>query len=239
MSAAPTRRGALKSTAAALFAGAAISPALAIAALPNPDAELIALCDHLVSLETETCLLSEHDVHAPDFGPNNGRYERLSDKKEPLMDLIPGCKSPTTQAGRAALARLALTWFSRDHAGNITCSDFLEELTVKLAAGAAGDFVWPPRPGSCSTAHWAAPTSSREIAEHEATHQAWLAEIDAKSQADKLADAAEHRRREMPSLMTEDELRGQIRYSLEFRARADQMVAEASVEMARRGLEVA
>jgi hypothetical protein len=44
MSAAPTRRGALKSTAAALFAGAAISPALARVTLPSPDAELIAAC---------------------------------------------------------------------------------------------------------------------------------------------------------------------------------------------------
>jgi hypothetical protein len=44
MSTAPTRRGALRSTAAALFAGVAISPTLSIARPPSQDAELIAAC---------------------------------------------------------------------------------------------------------------------------------------------------------------------------------------------------
>jgi hypothetical protein len=44
MSAALTRRGSLKSTAAALFAGVAISPTLPPAKPPSPDVELIAAC---------------------------------------------------------------------------------------------------------------------------------------------------------------------------------------------------
>jgi hypothetical protein len=233
----PTRRSALGFSAAALFAGLA-TPVLANTK-HNPDAELIDICDQLVSLETETCLLSEHDVHAPDFGPNNVRYESLSDEKEPLMDLIPGCKPPTTPAGHAALGRLALTWFSRDHNGNITPSDFLEELTVKLVMGAAGDFVWPPRTGSCSTAHWAPPTSFREVAEHQAEREAWMAEIKAESQAKKLAEVAERLRRDSPTLLADDELRAQVGTSRRWLANTNAYNDELSAEMAKRGLEVA
>jgi hypothetical protein len=239
MSTTPTRRGALKSTAAALFAGAAISPTLASAALPNPDAELIALCDRFVSLQTEWHLLMEHDKWVSDFGPNNARYEHLDDEKSRLSEMIEEHQSPTTPAGCAALARAALTSVTLDHEGNIRCDTNFEELLVRVAQGVAIGFVWPPRPGSCSTAHWSPPASPKELAEHQAARRAHMAQIDAEIQADKLADAAERQRRGTPSLMTEDELRGQMRYSLGFRARADQMVTEASVELARRGLEVA
>jgi hypothetical protein len=130
-------------------------------------------------------------------------------------------ESPTTPDGCAAMARAALTSVALDHEGNFECDTNFEELLVRVAKGVAVGFVWPPRPGSCSTAHWSPPASPKEIAEHQAARRAHWAQIDARIQADKLSEAAERRRRETPSLMTEDELRGQMRYSLEFRARAD------------------
>jgi hypothetical protein len=239
MSAAPTRRGALKSTAAALFAGAAISPALASAALPNPDAELIALCDRFVSLQTEWHLLMEHDEWVSDFGPNNARYEHLDDEKSRLSEMIENHESPTTPAGCAALARAALTSVTLDHEGNIRCDTGFEELLVRVAQGVAVGFVWPPRPGGCSTAHWSAPASPKEIAEHQAARRAHMAQIDAEIQAKKLAEAAERRRINTPSLMTNDELRGQVGSSRWLMASANAVNAGLSAEMARRGLEVA
>jgi hypothetical protein len=227
--AAPSRRNALRLSAAALVAGFT-TPALAIAAAP--DAELVTLCDQLVGIKTELRLLAEHDEHAPDFGPNHARYQQFADAQRRLTVLISECQSPTDAAGIAAIARAAMTWTERDQNGIAMCDDFGEEMMLKLAEGAAAGFVWPPRRGSCSTAHWGPPTSPQEIAEHRAAHRARDAQIDAEIQAKKLAEATERRRRDTPSLM----LRGQLKYSLEFRARADVMATEASVELARRGL---
>ena len=100
-------------------------------------------------------------------------------------------------------------------------------------------FVWPPRPGDCSTARWAPPTSAREVAEHRAAYEAEMAQIDAKIQAKKLAEEAERHRRDTPSLMTDEELRGQMRASRRFMASINKINAELSAEMARRGLEAA
>jgi hypothetical protein len=63
------------------------------------------------------------------------------------------------------------------------CNDFGEEMMLKLAEGASAGFLWPPRPGSCSTAHWAPPTSAKEIAEYAAAHDAQMAAAVAKYQA--------------------------------------------------------
>jgi hypothetical protein len=202
----------------------------------NPDAELIALCDQFLSIETEMFLLMDHDEQAPDFGPNHARYEELGNEKDRLIEMIEEFQSPTTPAGCAAVARAALTWVTLSIEGEFLCDSSYEELMVKMAKGVAADFVWPPRPGSCSTAHWAPPTSSKEIAEHEAASAAWRAQIDARIQAEKQAAAAEQHRVETPSLMTEGELRGQLKISLIFGAKADQMANEASIELARRGL---
>lgn len=232
----PTRRTAMRFSAAAIIAGLT-TPVLA--AVANPDADLIALCDQWVSIETERCLLCQHDEYAPDFGPNNVRYERLGNDMERVIDLVEECDSPTTSAGYAAVARAALTWVSRDYEGNITCTSSDAQLMAMLAEGVAAGFVWPPRPGSCSTAHWAPPTSPQEIAEHEAAHRARMAQIDAKIQAKKLAEAAERQRRDTPSLMTDEELRGQLRTSRRWVASINNFNAELSAEMARRGLEVA
>jgi hypothetical protein len=233
----PTRRGALQFSAAALFAGLTV-PAIA-STTPDPDAELIALCDRFVSLQTEWHLLMEHDEWVSDFGPNNARYEHLDDEKSRLSEMIEDHESPTTPAGCAALARAALTSVVLDHEGNIRCDTGFEELLVRVAQGVAVGFVWPPRPGSCSTAHWAPPTSPKEIAEQKAAHHARMAQIDEEIRAKKLAEAAERQRRDTPSLMTDEELQGQLRTSRWLVARANEVNAELSAEMARRGLEVA
>jgi hypothetical protein len=230
----PTRRSALGFTAAAIVAGLT-APALATTK-PGLDAGMIDLYDQFVANEVERYLLTEHDPHAPDFGPNLGRYRQLSNEQDRLIEIIEEFGPPATPAGHAAVARAALTWVTLDAEGGIQCDDFFEELLVKLAQGLAPGFVWPPRPGSCSTAHWAPAPSPREIAEHDAAYKAHWASIDAATEAEKQAEAAESHRRQTPSLMTEDELRGQIEATLDFGARANRIAAEFSAELARRGL---
>jgi hypothetical protein len=66
-----------------------------------------------------------------------------------------------------------------------------------------------------------------------------MAQIDAEIQTKKLAEAAERRRINTPSLMTNDELRGQVGSSRWLMASANAVNAGLSAEMARRGLEVA
>src|SRR6185312_13841543 len=67
-------------------------------------------------------------------------------------------------AGIAAVARALLCWVERDTAGNISCAGIQETLVAMLAEGVAPDFIWPPKPGSCSTAHWAPGPSPSEVA---------------------------------------------------------------------------
>jgi hypothetical protein len=205
----------------------------------NPDAELIALCDQYVSLQTEWHLRMNHDEWVSDFGPNNARYEHLDNEKSRLSEMFEEHQSPTTPAGYAAMARAALTSVTLDHEGNFQCDTSFEELLVRVAKGVAVGFVWPPRPGSCSKAHWAPPTSPKQIAEHQAGRRAHMAQIDAEIRAKKLAEAAERQRRDMPSFMTDEELRGQLRTSRRWMASLNKADAELSGEMARRGLEVA
>jgi hypothetical protein len=193
----------------------------------------------LVAIETELWLLPEHDDYAPDFGPNHARYQQLGAEQKRLMGLISECQPPTDAAGIAAMARVAMTWTERDSDGLAICSDFGEEMMLKLAEGTATGFVWPPRPGDCSTALWAPPASPKEIAEHQAGHRARIAQIDAEIQAKKLAEEAERHRRNTPSLLTDDELRGQMGASRRLVAVANEVNAELSAEVARRGLEAA
>jgi hypothetical protein len=204
-----------------------------------PGTKLAALCNQLVAIETELWLLPEHDEHAPDFGPNHARYEQLIDERDRLMELISECQPSTDAAGIAAIARAAMTWTERDHDGLAVYDDFGEEMMFKLAAGVAAGFVWPPRPGDCSTARWAPPTSAREVAEHRAAYEAEMASIKVKAEAKREAAKAECDQLEVPSLLTDDELRNQVKLSRKFRARAEQIHGELADEMARRGLEAA
>jgi hypothetical protein len=148
----------------AVFGTAITPPAMARAAAPNPDAELIALWDQFVAIQTEWWLLIDHDEWASQWGPNHARLEHLDNEKDRLSALIDECKSPTTLAGCAATARAALTWAEVDDKGTIECDGNFEYLMVQVAEGMAPGFVWPPRPGSCSTAFWAPPASPTEIA---------------------------------------------------------------------------
>ncbi|WP_158927060.1 hypothetical protein [Acidisphaera sp. S103] len=231
----PTRRSAIGFSLAAMAAGLTV-PALASAAKPDADAKLIALYDQFVSLQTEWFLLQDHDEHAPDFGPNHARYEQVCDEQNRAADLIDKCGSPTTLAGCAAMARAALTWATINVEGNIECDNLFEELMVRVAEGVAAGFVWPPRPGSCSTAHWAPPTSAREVAEHRAARDAKMAELDAKVQAVEDDKAAEARRSVMPALMTDDKLRERLEGARGIGAVSDQIIRGYTDELARRGL---
>jgi hypothetical protein len=118
----------------------------------------------------------------------------------------PGRKAAATADRLTAM----LVCIPTDTEGNFQCDSAFEELLVRVAEGVAAGFVWPLQPGSCSTSHWAPPTSPKEIAEHKASHHALMVQIDAEAQAKKLAEAAERRRSNTPSLMTDDELRGQL-----------------------------
>jgi hypothetical protein len=230
----PTRRSAIGFTLAALTAGLTV-PVLASAAKPDADAELINAYDRLVEVETELWLLPLHDEYAPDFGPNHTRYRQLLDEQDRLIDLAGECQSAVNAAGMVALARAAMTWTARDHEGNAVCNDFGEEMMLKLAESVAAGFVWPPRPGSCSTAHWAPPSSAREIAEHRAAWDAKTAAVDAKVQAQQEARAAEALRSVTPALMTDDKLRERLEGAQNIGAVSDQIIREYTAEMARRG----
>lgn len=230
----PTRRSAMRFSLAALTAGLTV-PVLA-APSPSRDAALIDLCDRLIAVETEECLLVKHDEHAPDYGPNHARYNEVIGERERLEGLIEDCEPPVTTDGFAAVARAALTWVTRDSDGEIRYQDLGENILIKLAEGVAAGFIWPPRPGSCSTAHWAPPTSPQEIAEHHAAHDARMASIDAKIKADKEAREAEFERSMTPSLMTDEKLLAQTKVAWKFKALTDQRAAELEAEMARRGL---
>jgi hypothetical protein len=230
----PTRRSAMCISLAALTAGLT-APAQAAPAA-NPEATLIDLCNRLVAAETEECLLIDHDAYAPDFGPNHARSNQLNEERERLEGLIEECEAPASAAGFAAIARAALTWATRDHNGEIQCQDFGEQRLVMLAEGVAGGFVWPPRPGTCSTAQWASPTSPEEVAAHCAAHNAQMASINAKIKADKGAWVAEFERSMTPSLMTDEKLLAQTKVAREFNAATAQRASELEAEMAQRGL---
>jgi hypothetical protein len=159
-----------------------------LAAIPSQDAVLIGLCNQLVEARTEDCLLCQHDEYAPDFGPNNAHYERLRDDQDRLVDSISECKPPGSPAGFAALSRAALTLSDRNSGGEAVCANWGEELLTMLAEGLSAGFVWPPRPGSCSTAHWAPPTSPATIAEERAEREAHYAKVGAEIR-EKLEDA--------------------------------------------------
>jgi hypothetical protein len=229
----PRRRGALQLSVAAIVAGLT-APVPASAAAPGT--ELATPCNQLVAIETELWLLPDHDEHAPDFGPNHARDLQLADERDRLTELISECQSWTDAAGIAAMARAAMTWTERNHEGIAICQIFGEEMMLKLAEGASTGFVWPPRPGDCSTARWAPPTLAREIAEHSAAYEAEMAPINAKFQAEQEAEKAERARLETPSLLTDDELRRQVEISRKSMATADQIRGELADEMARRGL---
>jgi hypothetical protein len=69
-----------------------------------------------------------------------------------------------------------------------------------------------------------------------AAEEALKARINAEVQAKKVTAEADRRRNSTPSLLTDDELRGRLRASREFRAGIDEINAGLANEMARRGV---
>jgi len=230
----PTRRSAMRFSLAALTAGLTV-PALA-ASDTSPDTNLINLCDRLIAVETEECLLVAHDECAPDYGPNHARYNELIGERERLEGLIEDCEPPANAAGFASVARAALTWVPRDSDGGTQSQDLGGSLLVMLAEGVGAGFMWPPRPGSCSTANWAPPTSPQEIAGHRAAHDARMASIEAQIKADQEAREAEQRRLDDPANMTDADLQERTEGAREIAAAAGMVAAPLEAEMARRGL---
>src|ERR1700710_133544 len=83
-----------------------------------------------------------------DFGPNSAHYDRLSDERDRLKELVDEGQRPVSAAGTVAIARVALTWVERDSAGAAVCDHFGEEMMLRLAEAVSAGFAWPPRPGS-------------------------------------------------------------------------------------------
>jgi hypothetical protein len=165
-----TRRRALRG---ASLAGLFGMSATATASPGAPqDAKLITVCDRMIVNETEIYLLPEYDEFAPDFGPNHAHFEQLMDERDRLIELIDECQNPISAAGCIAIARVALSWADRDPQGKIMCDDFGEEMMIKLVESVAAGFIWPPRPGSCSTAHWAPQMTPDEVVKHQAAAEA-------------------------------------------------------------------
>lgn len=127
----PTRRSAMRFSAAALIAGIT-APVLASAAL-SPDDELIKVCDRLVRLKlafdelfSRRNTIADEEATEPEL---TQLYERETALVEELEPLVP----PVTLAGVKALAKAALaTHFGRDTDDEVisTCSGHWMLLTA-------------------------------------------------------------------------------------------------------------
>jgi hypothetical protein len=100
----PTRRSALGLSAAAIIAGLT-KPAIASAMSPNPDAELIALCDLFTQNEAKQNGLF---VTIRNDDERDVALEPLSAEWRSLLDQIEQFDGPATMAGARAMARAAL-----------------------------------------------------------------------------------------------------------------------------------
>jgi hypothetical protein len=111
----PTRRSALGFSAAAIVAGLTM-PALAGPA--NPDAELIALCDRLVTTERE--LLAIYDLRKTQ--EDEKRTEHLVDaifaEQGAIVDRIEGIPGVATVDGLRSMARASLAIAPKRHNGS-------------------------------------------------------------------------------------------------------------------------
>jgi len=93
-----------------LFGSAAAGAAVAAAAPPNPDADLIALCAQLDGLEREYLAT---DFGAMPYTPADDRAEvervRIADAQTPIVDAI-CARPPQTAAGAMAVAHSLALW---------------------------------------------------------------------------------------------------------------------------------
>jgi hypothetical protein len=134
----PSRRGLLAgTTAVALVAATAAVTAAAgapSASVPDwqdadsPDAELISLCDRLVTLEAarRTILYAQHTTE--DELRTEPELDAVCDEQQAVFDRITALPEPVTLAGGRAMARAALSEAPIDHDGNLSPMDNAEWL---------------------------------------------------------------------------------------------------------------
>jgi hypothetical protein len=130
------RRSALRFGFAATIAGLT-TPAIATAAT-GADAALIALCDECVRMFQEAEAITGLDPMAPDKGPNHDRYTTFWDGACSRVDEIADHHRPTTSAGVAAVARVALEIEERDNHGALDPSYTWQKLPLIVLLAAAG-----------------------------------------------------------------------------------------------------
>jgi hypothetical protein len=108
----PTRRSALGFGAAAKGAGQATP----VVAAPNPDAELIALCDLFTQNEAKQAILFA-TIH--DDEEQEAALDPLSAEWRDLLSRIEQIDGPTTMAGARAMARAVLATSPRNLDGDL------------------------------------------------------------------------------------------------------------------------
>jgi hypothetical protein len=150
----PSRRGLLAgSTAAALIASTALVTAAADprASVPHrqdadsPDAELISLCDRLVTLEAarRTILYAQHTTE--DEHRTEPELDVVCDEQQAVFDRITALPEPVTLAGASAMARAALSEAPIDHDGSLLPMDNAEWLAFGAVTFLAGQQDWQRR----------------------------------------------------------------------------------------------
>jgi hypothetical protein len=104
----PSRRTMLllTGTAAAVARGAPH----ALAAADGPDAELIRLCDRLMTLEAAQRTILSAQRTTEDELRDEPKIDAISAEQKAVFDLITELPQPVTQAGAGAMARAALPW---------------------------------------------------------------------------------------------------------------------------------
>lgn len=85
------------------------------------DAELIALCERLVALRRQECLICTEDPLAPDEGPQHARFEAVLDEQNQMEKRIYDTPEPVSSDGCQAVARAALVGVPRDNSHTSPC----------------------------------------------------------------------------------------------------------------------
>ena len=122
-----SRRALLASLPAVALGAAVAAPAVAAAAQPNPDAELIALCEEYVALDREFCRLGEltFDMRSndPEFRRIEARTQALVSRLHELENILTD-RAPQTVEGLRAQARAALHCLACDASGDAEVLDY-------------------------------------------------------------------------------------------------------------------
>jgi hypothetical protein len=132
-----------------LGAAAVLPPRLHAAATPDP---AIRLCQQLEDTERRWTALCEADGVVPDRGPERRLFEAVTREWFTLERLIYQLPAPTTAAGAATLARLALFLAPTAEDGTTLQTADLQDWAAlhvaKFVAGSETIMLLPPRPGA-------------------------------------------------------------------------------------------